>query len=63
MNYRNLGDSDLEVSEPSLGNRRATRLLHQVGLLAFGLLTGKYRHGNQPVGARLTEFAGFGARY
>lgn len=41
---------------------------HQVGLLAysplaFGLLTGKYLHGNQPVGARLSEFAGFGARY
>ncbi|NJK99749.1 MAG: NADP(H)-dependent aldo-keto reductase [Spirulinaceae cyanobacterium SM2_1_0] len=40
----------------------------QVGLLtysslAFGLLTGKYLGGNQPVGARLTEFSSFGARY
>ncbi len=40
----------------------------QVGLLvysplAFGLLTGKYLDGNQPLGARLTEFAGFGSRY
>ncbi len=40
----------------------------QVGLLvysplAFGLLTGKYLDGNQPVGARLAEFSNFGARY